>query len=92
MVPLLDFAKSKKLIFDLLEEINGFIEQETEYRDKLQLNRVVELEQSIVILRKENESLKEERDELKGKLASFLVPKGNHRDLTFSNDKDLERK
>ena len=99
MVPLLDFAKSKKLIFDLLEEINGFIEREAEYRHKLQINRVSELEQLIEILQKENESLKKERDELQGKLASFLDPKGNHRDMssdskpsTFSKGKDFQKK
>ena len=39
MISLLDLAKSKKLIFDLLEEIKGFKEQEAEYKEKLQHNR-----------------------------------------------------
>ena len=33
-ISLLDLKKSKKLIFDLLEEIKGFIEREAEYQDK----------------------------------------------------------
>ena len=50
MIPLLDLTKSKKLIFDLLEEISGFIEQEKEYKDKLQQNGMSELEQLNEIL------------------------------------------
>ena len=62
MISFLDLTKSKKLIFYLIEELKGF-----KCRDKLQLNKVSELEKSIEILRNENESLKNECDELKGK-------------------------
>ena len=68
MITLLDLAKSKKLIFDLLEEIKELLEREAENKDKLQLNRVSELKQSNSLLRKEIESLKTERNELKEKL------------------------
>ena len=86
MIPLLDLTKSKKLIFDLLEEIKGFIEREAEYKDKQ--NRVSELEQSNEILRKENESLQKGCDELKRKLPSFFAPKENQKDIS-SNSRDL---
>ena len=39
IISFLDLAKSKKLIFDLLEEIKVFKEQEAEYKEKLQHNR-----------------------------------------------------
>ena len=55
-----------------------------------------ELEQSNEILRKENESLKEERDELQGKLSPFLAPNENQEEIVtdfkienFNIDKNI---
>ena len=99
MISLLDLAKSKKLIFDLIQEIKEFKEKEAEYKAKLQLNRVSELELSNDILRRENVSLKNELDELKGKVTPFFDQKGNHVDfssnsnsLHISDDKNFETK
>ena len=79
----LDLENSKNLIYDLLEEIRVFKEQETYYKDKLQMNKFEYLKQS-----KEIESLKKERDELRDdlqiKLSSFLDSKeSNSKHLTF---------
>ena len=48
MISFLDLSKSKKLIFDLLQQIKEFKEQEEEYKEKLQLNRTSELEHMIL--------------------------------------------
>ena len=94
MISLLDLSKSKKLIFYLIEELKEF-----KYRDKVQLNKVSQLEESIEILRKENESLKTECNKLKGNFPSYFVPKeshtdfsGNSEDSTFVNEKEFESK
>ena len=83
----LDLENSKNLIYDLLEEIRVFKEQETYYKDKLQMNKLKEFKKS-----KEIESLKKERDELRDdlqiKLTSFLDSKQSQQDLT-SNSKHL---
>ena len=73
MISFLDLVKSKKLIFDLLEELKGF-------KDKFS-----ELEKSNDVLRKENENLK---NELKTKSASNVVINENHKDLS-NNSEDL---
>ena len=97
MISSMELPESKKLIFDLLQEIKEFKEQEAEYKEKLRLNN--ELEQSNEILRKENESLKNECDEFKRKLASFSVQKEKLNDLpndsaslAFSYDENFESK
>ena len=99
MITLLDLTKSKKLIFELLEEVKGFLEKETAYKDKQQQNRISELEKTNEILRKEIESLKEECEKFQGKLAAFSVSKDSHEelsrnfdDLPFGDDKELDTK
>ena len=74
MISFLDLVKSKKLIFDLLEELKGF-------KDKFS-----ELEKSNDVLRKENENLK---NELKTKSASNVVINENHKDLS-NNSEDYQ--
>ena len=46
------------------------------------MDKLNELEASNEILRKENESLKEERDELQGKLSPFFAPNENQENFT----------
>ena len=75
MLNFLDLKKSKELIFYFIEELKGFIEREAEYMDKQQLTRISELEESNAIFRKENESLKEEREELQKKLSAIFGAK-----------------
>ena len=75
---LLDLPESKNLIFNLLEEIKGFLEREEYYK-----NKICEFDQS-------NKNLRKECDELKGKLDSFSVPKENQNDLS-NNPQDTGR-
>ena len=82
---LLDLPESKNLIFNLLEEIKGFLEREEYYK-----NKIFEFDQSNENLRTEIESLKKECDELKRKLDSIFVPKENQNDLS-NNPQDTGR-
>ena len=82
---LLDLPESKNLIFNLLEEIKGFLEREEYYK-----NKIFEFDQSNENLRTEIESLKKECDELKRKFASSFVPKENQNDLS-NNPQDTGR-
>ena len=69
MINFLDLTKSKKLIFDLLEELKGSKSHEAQYMAKQKLERINNLEQSNELFKKENKLLKEKRDELIRKLA-----------------------
>ena len=90
IITFLDLAKSKKLIFDLLEELKGFKDRELEYVEKLKFDRINELEKSNDILRKENETLKKEHDELQKKLASIYISEESH--VSYDNNKEFESK